>query len=228
MVNLSADSSAAPAPHRREAHSIGYNLAVIGVAVALAGLAVAYGIVALTGAGRGSGPAGSPSLSRTLGSTKLTIPAGWFREGADEAGGFAKKVELAFTLPLGPKGARREIDVTLLPRSQARPSASLLDGVYLHQFMPEQLSGPPGLIGKPLMAQDGFANETVWYDALSSAPFVAKCLAPLAEGQPGRCLRTVYLGPGIAAVYSFGDDVLGNWQAFDAQLQPLFKQIGAL
>jgi hypothetical protein len=100
--------------------------------------------------------------------------------------------------------------------------------VYLHQFLPDQLKGPPGLIGKPLVPAEGYANETVWYDAISAAPFVAKCIAPVLEAQPGRCIRTVYLGPGIAAVYSFDADVLENWRAFDAQLHPLLKQIGAL
>jgi hypothetical protein len=68
----------------------------------------------------------------------------------------------------------------------------------------------------------------VWYDAISAAPFVAKCIAPVAEGQPGRCIRTVYLGPGIAAIYSFDEDVLANWRLFDAAVQPSLKQIGAL
>ena len=219
------DSSAAAAPAKQDGHSIGFNLAIIAIAVAALGLGFAYAIDA---ASRSAHEAQSGTLTRTLGGTDLEIPAAWFREDAERAEGFAKQVELSVTLPLGPETAQREIDLTLMPRSRARPSASLLDGVYLHQFMPEQLSGPPGLIGKPLIAQEGFENETVWYDALSSSPFVAKCLAPLADGQAGQCIRTVYLGPGIAVVYSFDEDVLMNWKRFDAEMHPLLKQIGAL
>jgi hypothetical protein len=219
------DSSAATAPAKQDGHSIGFNLAVIAIVVAGLGLGLAYAIDA---SGRSIGEAQSGTLSRTLGGRELEIPAAWFREDAQRTEGFAKQVELVLTLPLGPEATSRQIDLTLVPRSRARPSASLLDGVYLHQFMPEQLSGPPGLIGKPLIAQEGFENETVWYDALSAAPFVAKCLAPLAEGQAGRCIRTVYLGPGIAVVYGFDEDVLMNWKRFDAQMHPLLKQIGAL
>ena len=76
-------------------------------------------------------------------------------------------------------------------------------------FKADQLSGPPGLVGKPMSAEDGYANETVWYDPLAASPFVAKCQAPIAPDQPGHCLRTVYLGPGVAAVYTFDEDVLG-------------------
>ena len=219
------NSSAAVAPAKQDGHSIGFNLGVIALLVAIVGLGLAYAIDA---AGHAAREAQSGTLARTLGGKELDIPAAWFREDALRSDGFAKQVELAVTLPLGPDAANRTIDLTLMPRSRARPSASLLDGVYLHQFMPEQLSGPPGLIGKPLIAQEGFENETVWYDALSASPFVAKCLAPLAEGQQGRCIRTVYLGPGIAVVYSFDEDVLMNWKRLDAEMHPLLKQIGAL
>ena len=41
-------------------------------------------------------------------------------------------------------------------------------------------------------------------------------------------MRTVYLGPGIAAVYNFDENVLVNWRRFDAELHPLLKKIGAL
>ena len=218
-------SPAAAAAAQHESHSVGFNLAVIAVAVALLGLGVAYAIDA---AGRGGRETAASSVSRTLGGRDLRIPVLWLREDAQRAEGFAKQVVLAVKVALGPEQEAREIDLTLLPRSRVRPSASLLDGVYLHQFMPEQLSGPPGLIGKPLIAKDGFEGETVWYDALSASPFVAKCLAPIAEGEPARCIRTVYLGPGIAAVYSFDEDVLVNWRRFDAELHPLLKQIGAL
>lgn len=206
-------------------HSIAFNLGAIALLVALAGLGLAYAIDA---AGRAGHETQAGSVSRTLGGRELSIPAAWLREDAERSAGFAKQVDIGLYLPIGPEAAVREIDITLVPRSRARPSASLLDGVYLHQFMPEQLSGPTGLIGKPLVAAEGYEDETVWYDAISAAPFVAKCIAPVAEGQPGRCIRTVYLGPGIAAIYSFDEDVLMNWRRFDPAVQPALKQIGAL
>jgi len=210
---------------RDSGHSIGFNLGMIVLLVAVAGLGLAYVIDA---AGRAAHEDLTGSVTRTLGGRELTVPVAWLREDAERTAGFAKQVEIGLDLPLGPEAAVRQIDITLVPRSRARPSASLLDGVYLHQFMPEQLNGPPGLIGKPLIAAEGYAQETVWYDAISSAPFVAKCIAPVAEGQPGRCIRTVYLGPGVAAIYSFDEDVLANWRQFDAALHPALRQIGAL
>jgi hypothetical protein len=219
-------SPSALAPDRHDSHSVGFNLGVIAVVLAMGGLGLAYAIQALGHPAAATGA--TETVRRTLGGATLDIPAAWLREDATSSEGFAKQVELTVTLNLGPEAAPRRIDVTLLPRSRARPSASMLDGVYLHQFLPEQLSGPPGLIGKPLRAQDGFSGETVWYDALSSSPLVAKCLAPVSVDSASRCLRTIYLGPGIAAVYAFDADVLGNWKKFDAEMHPLLVRIGAL
>lgn len=220
---MDASAAAASGPSARS--GISFNLALIALGAALFGLAAAYGIDALRQSGQAA-PAGT--VTRALGGRQLDIPAAWLRGEAGAGAGFAKQVELALRLPLGPDGALSEIAVTLMPRSRVRPSAALLDGVYLHQFMPEQLAGPPGLVGKPLVARDGMAGETVWYDALSPNPFVAKCSTPVVAGQPGRCLRTVHLGPGLAAVYGFGTDVLAAWRRFDAALAPALRQIGVL
>jgi hypothetical protein len=219
-------SPAALAPTRHDGHSVGFNLGVIALVLAMGGLGLAYAIEAVSKAGAEARSA--QTVSRTLAGTVLDIPSSWLREDAARTEGFAKQVEMAVTLPLGPEAAPREIDVTLLPRSRARPSGALLDGVYLHQFLPDQLSGPPGLVGKPLKAEDGFAGETVWYDPISPAPFVAKCLKPVTDGAAAQCLRTIYLGPGIAVVYAFDEDVLANWKKFDAEMHPLLVKIGAL
>jgi hypothetical protein len=214
-------------PAKHEGHSIVFNLCVIAAAVAVGGLGLAYAIDAAGRNVRAPAPPGG-TIVQMLGSTSLDVPAAWVSGELPPNGGFAKQIDLNLNLPLGPDGAMRKVEVTLTQRSRVRPSATLLDGVYLHQFMPEQLSGPVGLVGKPLKPEEGFENETVWYDPLASSPFVAKCQAPIVAGQPGHCLRAVYLGSGIAAIYGFPDDVLTNWKRFDAEMHPLLAQIGAL
>lgn len=222
-------NSQAAAAAKRQGHGIAYNLGALVLLMALLGLGLAYGIDAMSRAAKKglSQGAGELSLTRSVGGRELQIPASWFRGDAERTG-FAKQLDLTITLPLGPSGAERLIDITLLPRSQVRPSSSLLDGVYLHQFMPEQLNGPVGLIGKPLVADDGYEGETVWYDPLSANPFVAKCSEPVNADVQSRCIRSVYLGPGIAAVYGFGIDVLGNWKQFDELVRARLAKTGAL
>lgn len=213
---------------RGEASHVGFNVAAIMLILALAGVGLAYAIDAAGRANRQSAhqlDAGT-TLTRTIGDRQLEIPLSWFRYAEQQVEGFAKQIDLQLRVPLGENGDMRPIDVTLFPRSRAQPSSRLLDRVYLHQFLPGEVSGPAGLIGKPLNGHDGFESETVWYDALSADPFVAKCSAAVTAGAEPRCLRTVHVGS-IAAVYAFGEDVLLNWRNFDAQLLPLLRTIGA-
>lgn len=213
---------------RTQPHPVGFNLMAITVGAALLALGAAYLIDA---AGRADSHRDDNGLvlSRTLGGHELQIPAPWFRYEEQAAEGFARQIELRLKLPLGAHGKAETVDVTLLPRSRARPSAALLDGVYLHQFGETQESGGPvGLVGKPLKPTEGYAGEVVWYDALAADPFVAKCSKPVATAADGQCLRTVYLAAGIAAVYAFPEAALGGWRTFDVEMRKRLRQIRAL
>lgn len=215
---------------RADFHPVGYSLATIAVLLVVAGLALAYGVDALA-RGQKAGPRlgdATQTVIRTLGERDLVIPLSWFRYREQGAEGFASQVDLTLVLPLGVDGADTVVEVSLVQRSRARSSASLLDGVYLHQFVEGQVEGPRGLVGKPLQASGGFANETVWYDALSASPFVAKCAAPVESKSPARCLRTVVLPSGIAAIYTFDAEVLASWRRFDTEIAPWLQRIGAL
>jgi F0F1-type ATP synthase membrane subunit c/vacuolar-type H+-ATPase subunit K len=207
--------------------AVGFNLLAITLILTIAGLSVAYGVGILESRDFG-GDAEDSVVTSNLGGRPLTIPAAWLPDGATDSDDFASRIDLRVELPLGPDGTLAPIDVLLVPRSQARPSAALLDGVYLHMFEAEELSGPPGLIGKPLKAQEGYAGETVWYDPISPQPFVAKCIAPIENGGDSWCLRTVALAKGIAATYRFSATLLPQWHSFDTQMNPLLARIGAL
>jgi len=221
---MSGDAELRPQPH-----PVGFNLMMIAVGAALLGLGAAYLIDAAGKAGRNEARRDDEAvLSRTLGGRELEIPASWFRYEEQATEGFAKQIDLRLALPVGAQGKVETVDVTLLPRSRVRPSAALLDGVYLHQFEDAQVSGGPvGLVGKPLKPDEGYDGEVVWYDALASDPFVAKCSKPVATGN-GQCLRTVYLAPGIAAIYTFPEGALGGWRMFDVEMGKRLRVIGAL
>ena len=223
-------STAPPRTHQEGHGNLAYNLAGIAVLVLLAAVGLAY---AIDQAGRMSRPSpprltdGDP-IAQTVAGQELSIPAKWFRFGEDIKPGFASQVDLAFELELEGLAELASVDATLLPRSGARASSALLDAVYLHQFADETKGGVPGLVGKPLLDGEGYADETVWYDPLSPAPFVAKCSEAPEPSRPGRCLRTIHLPNGLAAVLSFDADTLPAWKHFDAELALWLGQIGAL
>lgn len=226
---LEMNTQSAPAGRHSGPSSLAYNLAGIAVLVLLLAVAMAYLIDDL---GRGS-RVPAPSLddpdpiSQTISGRELLIPTAWFRYGEQIRDGFTNQIDLRVLY--APDGAASPVpvDITLLPRSRARASASLLDGVYLHQFAEETLGGVPGLVGKPMLAGNGYAGESVWYDALSPNPFVAKCVEPVATDGAAQCVRTVYLPSGIAAVYTFDAGILQSWRQFDTGMQRWLGAIGA-
>lgn len=218
-------TSPASSPRSAAAPSVGFNLAAIAALVGLLAIALAYAIDAASDSKPRAADDGA-TLLRTIAGRDLEVPEAWFRYAEQKVEGFARQIDLQFDLPLGAGGSIVPVEVTLLPNSRVRPSASLLDGVYLHQFAGKELSGPPGLIGKALEPMDGYADETVWFDPISSDPFVAKCAEPVAPDMPTRCLRSVRLGPGLAAVYVFDAEVLENWRRFDAEVRTKLTRIG--
>lgn len=225
---LEMSSQSAPATRHAGPSSLAYNLAGIAVLVLLLAVGMAYLIDSLGRTSRVPAPAldDAEPVSQTISGRELSIPASWFRYGEQVRDGFTSQIDLRILY--APEGATaRPVDITLLPRSRVRAGASLLDRVYLHQFADDTLSGVPGLVGKPMLATNGYAGESVWYDALSPDPFVAKCVDPLEPGGPAQCVRTVYLPSGIGAVYTFDATVLPTWRQFDKEMQRWLEPIGA-
>lgn len=225
---MSLSTEARSLPHAKA--GIAYNLAGLTLLVLLAAIGVAY---LIDQAGR-VGAEAQPHLedldpvAQTIAGRELAIPRTWFRYGEQIKEGFASQVDLDFRIDLLPDAQPTDVEVTLLPNSRARASSTLLDRVYLHQFAEGNVEAYPGLVGKPLQAQEGYAGETVWYDALAPAPFVAKCAKAVEPAKPDTCLRTINLPSGIAAVLKFDASALQNWQGFDDALGPWLDKIGAL
>lgn len=229
LQNSQSNLSGAQSAERAAPASI-FNLLGMGLIIVLSGLLLAYFIDASIE------PPARPTISQfqppfqatTIAGTELIVPQSWFRNSLRANGSFSDQASLEVRVRFNQVAPLQTIDVTFLPLSSAQPSASLLDRVYLRQFQPQQLSGPSGLIGKPLTPKDGFANETVWYDPLSAYPFVAKCMTPLVEGQPQRCMRTIRAKGSLSVTYEFDFSVLQSWRNFDAVLSPYLAAAGAL
>lgn len=219
-----------PSPRAREPElPSAYNLALIALLAVSAGLALAYLLEALSQTPR-SAPVSEfapPLIEKNIAGTQLSVPQEWLRNQQAATGGFADQVDLLLTVELS-AGKPETLGLLLTPHSRAQSSAYLLDKVYLHQFTSEQMSGYPGLIGKPLRLEEGFEGETIWYDPLSPMPFVAKCQAAPVPEQPATCMRTVRLTAGLSATYSFSENLLSQWPAFDEQMRPILEQIGAV
>ena len=226
---LAMRTQTAPVAGRNAPHSLAYNLAGITVLVLLLAVGAAYLVDEMGRSARTPAPTladGNP-ISQTISGRELSIPTAWFRYGEQVRDGFTDQIDLRVMLAPTGGDIAMPVDVTLLPRSRARTSSSLLDGVYLHQFTDETLGGVAGLVGKPMRDSNGYSGESVWYDAISPNPFVAKCLEAAEADGASQCVRTVYLPSGIAAIYAFDATVLQSWRQFDAEMERWLTLIGA-
>lgn len=205
-------------PARLPAH-FGLHLAGIFIVVSVLGLMAAYSLDAITRrAAEAPPPTRGAPVDFTLAAKELHVPSNWLR--SPRAGGFVETIEMSIPLELPGFDDRVVAGVTLMSRARATPSAALLDTLYIHRFTREQISGPRGLIGKPLLGEAGYQNETIWYDPVNANPFVAKCLTieVARPDQPG-CMRTVALGEKISAVIRFDETALAEWRALEAALR---------
>lgn len=220
-----------PPPHAtQDWQTLGFNLGAIALVLILMGLGLANLLDANTRTVNTlpSLTTNGPTIEKNIAGQRLAIPPAWFRYADQRVEGFTERLDIIFALPLGVDRRIIEVAVSLVPASRIRTSDLLLDAVYLHQFLPTQIEGPPGLVGKPLRGEDGFQNETVWYDPLSPTPFVAKCETPVAGASSGNCIRTVKLSEQVAATYIFDQSVLNAWRDFDIEAAAWLKKIGGI
>ena len=210
--------------------NLGFNLAAIVLVLALVGIGIAYKIDDWSRDNQNlpSLRTAGPTISKTIGGQQLAIPPAWFKSAEQRNQEFSERIDLIFALPLGTNGRTKEIGVSLQPLNLVRSSARLLDAVYLHQFMPQQIDGPIGLVGKPLKNAEGYQNETVWYDPLLVEPFVAKCIKSIVQSASADCVRIVPLNAQIAATYTFDQEVLAQWKRFDAEAALWLNRIGGI
>jgi hypothetical protein len=223
MVNVNSLSAAnrATAPAHTASSAL-YTVVIVCLIVAMTGLGAAYGLRAWLGA-TAIGEA-TPELSAShmisIGAQRYVMPAALLADPNQRRDGFAERMDFTLALPLGENGQLSEVAITIMPRGRTRTSAALLDSVYLHQFAPTQLSGVRGLVGKPLELDAGTTGETVWYDPLTTNPFVAKCMTPVAMTLGDRtCLRVLALSDRNTAIVAFDPVVLDNWRGFDAGIE---------
>jgi len=203
----------------------GQTVAGIFIFISALGLAAAYGLQAIAERSRDVAPPppGEP-IHFTLAAVDVAVPINWLR--GTPRGGFVEALELTVPIKLPDASEALQADVTLLPRARAVPSAALLDRLYIHRFSDNQVAGPHGLIGKPLIAEAGYENETVWYDPVNGNPFVAKCLELIDEGERVlECMRTIPLGTKVSAVVRFDEPALMRWQEFDAAVAAALEEL---
>jgi hypothetical protein len=211
---------------------------LIGAVVAM-GYGARWGIAAYRAALVVTGLSDDPApVHLTIGDETIVVPGNMLREAAARAGGEVKRAELVLHWPTlegySPALARDFVDgtpsaplvyATVAPRSIGLDAEARLDSVYADRFVGEPLPAPDGLSAHRLGAESGYGGEVVYYSAPGPGRFVARCVSPSTPEIPATCLRDFDMGRGLAMLYRFNRQIIGDWAALDGGMRALAARI---
>ncbi len=205
-----------------------FNLAAIALMLVLAGLAAAYWLFAQARPEKAP-PASTfapPFSGTTINGIAINMPTAWLTRTPGKSGINTQSLDANLLISFDNENDPQRVGVHVSKADQAESSTVLLDTVYIHQFTPRQIDTVPGLVGKPLKGEEGYQDETVWFDPISTSPFVAKCTSRPATPDFPDCIHTIATGNGLAITYQFNRHLLTRWRTFDHVLQQLLKNTG--
>lgn len=219
--------SNSPAIRNGVQHPSMFNLAALALILLMGGLGIAYLLDAYGKPATLSGISvfEGPFVSKSLAGAQINIPAGWQNPTTRTNNQQVSFLDLQLRVRIQSGAPLTHLKIHLSPIGDSEPSSTVLDSVYTLRFTQNQLSEFGGLIGKPLKPEEGFENETVWYDPISATPFVAKCIDLGMLISTTNCLRTVQISPRLAATYQFSSDHLPYWREFDEAMTPIFDKM---
>jgi hypothetical protein len=230
-------------PARRAATSA-WSLRVVITCLVCAAL-LAVGDLALSWSrslGDGDGRVADPTpIALFVGETRLSVPGNMIRFANQRTVGPHERVELAVHWPTleGYSQARREafldgsadapvLFLTVRRRETGTDSAGRLASVYQHFLDDEALPAPAGLVGRRLSEDSGLSGEEIYFEAGSTDPFTAHCLAPDASGYPSLCLSEVHAGSDLAVQIRFRKGLIGDWAGIKAATRLLLLRFGVV
>lgn len=168
----------------------------------------------------------------------LRVPANYIRFSDQRRGGRLPRLDLFAVLPdLSGFSAEREADfsdtsatsplvfIAITPREEGPSAAIRLAAVYQRHFTGEPIAGPDGLIGRAMAAGSGYDGETVYFEAGSTSPFVARCFPAETTTAPASCLRELEIGHGLTLLYRFRAHHLGGWRRMDDNVTRLGRSL---
>ena len=208
--------------------NLAFNLAALGLILIMAGLGTAYWLNGYAREKTQLSPSSftPPLVSKTLAGNDLQIPKSWLTPLIQDSRKQVQAIDLSLKITLEQEMPPASFNLRISPLEMAEPSSYLLDSVYILKFSDQQIDAIKGLVGKPMRAEDGYENETVWYQPTTSTPFVAKCIDLENSESALNCLRTIRLNSSLALTYQFSQERLASWQNMDRAIMPLLQKTG--
>lgn len=109
--------------------------------------------------------------------------------------------------------------VTIEPRQMTQDMSGRIKPIYSKFLSGQPQEAGYGLIRQELSAAGGFADEELWFEALSPYPFAARCIRDEAERISRYCLRDIHMGQDLTVTYRFHKSLIGEWMALEAAIR---------
>ena len=226
MVNTPNREKMPNQSNKKSKNSLFSNVLGMMVILALLGILIVYVLEFFEKRSAAPDKQTNAGISFSIAASELQAPRHWVLTDISQNESAFSAIELE--IPILLEGVKKQISVTLLPSSKAVPSAYLLDSLYIRKFDSTASGQSFGLIIKKLRNEAGFEDEEIWYDALSSTPFVAKCLSEKLAVKTGKnCISTVLVNKRVSALIKFEQDVMSNWREFSAAIGEQLKKLNS-
>jgi len=226
MVNAGIPTNMNDLAPKKPTNSMGTNLFAMMVILALAGLAAVYLMDFLELNRNKQTMSQETTIEFTIAATNLAAPQSWLNSEVDGDSKAYSVVDIL--LPVEVDSTIISVSATLLASSKAAPSSFLLDTLYIHKFKDVPSQQAFGLVAKQMVDEAGYSGETVWYDAVSANPFVAKCLKEkLPKNTAKNCVTTVLVNKRVSALVRFEETLLPHWRAFQLSLRAKLATLNA-
>ncbi|GLQ18748.1 hypothetical protein [Maritalea porphyrae] len=199
-------------------NGLGTNILILLICLSLLGLATVYALDFFEETRNIQRQADNKLVEFSISATKMQAPRTWITSDFNEEQSVVNLLQLS--IPIEIEDFSIKVTTTLLPAARAAPSAYLLDSLYIHNFAPGPSDQRFGLVVKKLRNEAGYEDESIWYDALSASPFVAKCLNEEAANTNAKnCITTVLVNKRVSALIQFEQSLMPYWRPFSVAME---------
>lgn len=180
---------------------------------------------------------GTQQLEIVIGNDVVRVPANYIRFEYQRASATADQLDLVYLFPEmvayseskksqfnATGNDSRLIHISLRKRKLSLDMSNRLQPIYAQLFEGQATQGPDNLTLQPLRAGSGYDGEILAIGQMNQKNWVARCQTPQSNMRPV-CIRDVFIGRELSALYSFPLHMLKDWRQIDLATEKFLKDV---
>ncbi len=180
---------------------------------------------------------GAQQLEIVIGNDVVRVPANYVRFEYQRNSATADQLDLVYLFPelVGYSENQKPlfnatgndsklVHISLRKRKLSLDMSNRLQPIYNQLFEGQPSKGPESLILQPLRSGSGYDGEVLAIGQVNQQNWVARCQTPQSNMRPV-CIRDVFVGRELSALYSFPLHMLKNWRGINQATEKFLKDI---